>query len=202
MRVRDIMSSPVFTVAPGAPVAAAAETVTEHGITALPVVDEAGRLIGMVSEGDLLRHRVPEDPTAHILPRAYPEIAKRPESIAEVMTGSPLTTWPGADVADVAEAMLRHDVRSLPVIEEGAVVGIVSRRDILRAVIRSDGALATEVQHRFDEYGDGEGRWNATVTDGVVTVHGAIGNDTERAVLTVLARTVPGVTAVHLAGAA
>ncbi|SNY59998.1 CBS domain-containing protein [Paractinoplanes atraurantiacus] len=196
MRAKDVMTSPVLTVAPAAPVEEAVALLTSHGVTALPVVTEAGDLVGMVSEGDLLRHRVPVDRTAHMLAPPSPAL-DRPASVAEAMTPAPITTWPGADLADIAEAMLAGDVRSIPVLDDGAVVGIVSRRDILRAMVRTDEALAAEVQHRLDEYAP---RWTATVKAGAATVTGPFGDDTERAVVTALTRTVAGVVAVHLEG--
>jgi predicted transcriptional regulator len=109
------------------------------------------------------------------------------------MSGTPLTTWPHADVAEVAQTMLDHEVRSMPVVEDGEVVGMVSRRDILRTVIRTDDVIGQEVQHRLDEYAGEAHRWTAKVADGVVTIEGAFDDQTERAVITVIARTVPGV---------
>ncbi|GGL19694.1 CBS domain-containing protein [Mangrovihabitans endophyticus] len=196
MRAKDIMTSPVHTVRRGEPVEVAARLMAEHGVTALPVLDEAGALVGMVSEGDLLFHRVPADPTAHLVRQPYATAPRRPGIVAEVMAGEPYTTRPGADVADVAERMLRHDVRSMPVVEDGVVVGIVSRRDILRVMVRTDEVLAGEVQHRLDEYADGRRRWTVVVSDGVVRIDGDYTDDTERTVVAVLARTVPGVAAV------
>jgi CBS domain-containing protein len=199
MRAKDIMSSPVHTVTETASVESAAALMTARGVTALPVVDDTGRLVGMVSEGDLLWHRVAPDPTAHI--RQYPDTdpSERPGMVTEVMASYPLATRPDMDVAEVAEAMLEHDVRSLPVLDGNELVGIISRRDILRAMVRSDEALAAEVQHRLDEYADGSQRWKAAAEGGIVTVTGEYSDETERAVVTVLARTVPGVAAVRLA---
>ncbi|SNY59181.1 CBS domain-containing protein [Paractinoplanes atraurantiacus] len=193
MRVKDIMSSPVHTVRQTASVESAAELMGARSVTALPVVDEAGVLVGMVSESDLLWHRVPEDPTAHLRPRPDLDPQHRPGMVVEVMSPYPLTTRPDTDVADVAEAMLENDVRSLPVLDDTALVGIVSRRDILRAMVRSDEVLVREVQHRLDEYADGRQRWKATVQGGIARVHGSFDDETERSVVTVLARTVPGV---------
>ena len=202
MRARDIMTNPVHTVWQNASVESAAELMTAKSITALPVVDADGLLVGMVSEGDLLWHRVPAEPTAdgRGIPDTDPD--HRPGKVVEVMSAYPLTTTPGTDVADVADAMLQNDVRSIPVLEGRTVVGIISRRDILRAMVRGDDEMAREVQYRLDEYADGRRRWTATVAGGVATVAGDYDNDTERAVVTVLARTVPGVAAVKATSAA
>ncbi|GAA0512152.1 histidine kinase [Paractinoplanes deccanensis] len=194
MRAKDVMTTPVLTVAPTAPVEDAVALLTTNGVTALPVITSTGDLTGMVSEGDLLRHRVPADPTAHLMPPPAPE-ATRPTTVAEAMTPDPVTTWPEADVADIAAAMLKHDVRSIPVLDAGTVVGIVSRRDILRAMVRTDEVLAAETQHRLDDYAP---HWTATVKAGVATVTGPYRDETDRAVVRALTRTVPGITEVHL----
>jgi CBS domain-containing protein len=198
MRAKDIMSSPVFTVEESTPVEKAAELMTAKAVTALPVIDAAGKLVGMVSESDLLWHHVPADPTAHLRPLPDTGPQQRPAAVGAVMSPYPVTTWPGADVAEVAADMLEHDVRSLPVLADGVVVGIVSRRDILRVMVRSDEVLTKDVQHRLDEYADGEHRWTAVVQGGVAKVSGEFRDDTEHAVVAVLARTVPGVAAVDL----
>jgi CBS domain-containing protein len=198
MRAKDVMTRPVHTVVRDASVESAAELMTAHQITALPVVDPAGGLVGMVSEGDLLWHRVPPDPTAHVRRRETTDPGSRPETVSEVMAWDPYTVRPETDVAEVADLMLRNDVRSVPVVEDGVVVGIVSRRDILRIMVRTDEVLRGEVQHRLDEYADGVSRWKATVTNGVARISGGFDTDTERAVVAVLARTVPGIAAVDV----
>ena len=198
MRVKDIMTRHVYAVRVADTVERAAALLAEHGITAAPVYDDAGELVGMVSEGDLLWHRVPMDPTAHLLPIADGVDEDRPATVAQVMSRGPVTTWPEADVADVAQLMLDRDVRSVPVVVDGDVVGIVSRRDILRSMVRTDDVLCGEVQYRLDEYAGGEHWWMATVQDGAVTVKGSFDDPTEREVVAVLARTVPGVCAVRL----
>src|SRR5205814_931974 len=85
MRARDIMSSPVYTVRPVDTVEQAAELLSSRNITAAPVVDEAGCLIGMVSEGDLLWHRVDSDPTAHLRPEPATLAAVHPKIVSDVM---------------------------------------------------------------------------------------------------------------------
>jgi CBS domain-containing protein len=198
MRARDIMTTPVHVIWQNAPVESAAELLTEKSVTALPVVDAKGALVGMVSEGDLLWHRVPADPTAHLWRHLENSPERRPGIVREVMSARPVTATPDADVADIADMMLRHNVRSVPIVEDRDVVGIVSRRDILRAAVRGDDVLAKEVQQRLDEYADGVRRWTATVDGGVAAISGDFTNDTERTVVTVLTRTVPGISGVKL----
>ncbi len=197
MRVKDIMTRKVYSVRTVDSVESAAKLLAERQVTAAPVYDDAGELVGMVSEGDLLWHRVPTDPTAHLRPMTSGQ-DERPHTVADVMSGAPLTTWPEADIADVAQTMIEREVRSLPVLEDDVVVGIVSRRDILRTVVRTDDVVRRDVQHRLDEYGGGVERWVATVHDGLVTIDGELDDDVERTVVRIMARTVPGVADVRL----
>jgi len=199
MRVKDIMSRPVHTVGPTDTVEQAAALLTDKQITAAPVLGAAGNLLGMVSEGDLLRHRVPADPTLHLWRVVVDAREPRPRTVADVMTVHAVTAWPDEDVADVARAMLDCDVRSVPVLDDGDLVGIVSRRDILRTVVRTDDVTRHEVQHRLDEYAGHPGRWSAAVVDAKVTVTGDFDDDMERTVVGVMVRTVPGVAAVSIA---
>jgi CBS domain-containing protein len=198
MRVKDIMSSPVYTVERATTVDAAAALMTAKSVTALPVLDESGAVVGMVGESDLLWHRVPADPAAHLRPLPAIDPADRPGLVVEVMSPYPVTVRPDTDVAEAAEAMLEYDVRSIPVLDDGDLVGIVSRRDILRAMVRGDDVLTAEVQHRLDEYADGQHRWTATVEGGVARIAGDFDDITEQGVVAVLASTVPGVAAVDL----
>jgi CBS domain-containing protein len=190
------MTQPVFTVRTTDPIEGAAALLSDRRITAVPVIDGDGRLVGIVSEGDLLRDRVPEDPTAHLRP--VPAIHGRPRVVAEVMTRDVVTAWLDEDVSDVAHTMLKRNVRSIPVLDEGRLVGIISRRDLLRTVVRSDAVLRDEVQQRLDGYAGDTHRWTATVKDGVATVEGDFDDETEQRIVSVMVRTVPGVGSVNL----
>jgi CBS domain-containing protein len=198
MRVKDIMTRPVYSLQESDPLEDAAELLADKKITAAPVLDEGGKLVGMVSDGDLLWHRVPEDPTAHGLRVDDPGAAYRPTTVAQVMSRRPVTTSPDADLADVAQTMIYQGVRSEPVMDDGRIVGIVSRRDIVRTVIRTDDVLAREIQHRLDEYAGGSRGWRVTVSGGVAHVEGSFKDDTERTIVSIMARTVPGVAGAQL----
>jgi CBS domain-containing protein len=190
------MSHPVFTVRPTDPIEGAATLLADRRITAAPVVDGDGRLVGIVSEGDLLRDRVPDDPTAHLRPLVS---HRRPKVVAEVMTSNVVTAWLDEDVSDAAHTMLNRDVRSIPVLDGGRLVGIISRRDLLRTVVRTDEVLRDEVQQRLDGYAGGTRRWTATVSDGTATIDGSFDDETEQRIVLVMVHTVPGIGAVSLA---
>jgi CBS domain-containing protein len=198
MRVRDIMTRTVYAVSPDVPVESAAELMIMHEVTALPVTDAGGHLVGMVSDSDLLWHRVPADPGNEPEYRPDTDPVPRPGVVLEAMSEYPVTTAPSDDVADAAQLMLEHDVRSLPVLDGRMLVGIVSRRDILKAMVRDDRTLAVEVQLRLDAYAGRPGLWTAEVDAGVATICGRFPNDQQRATVAILARAVPGVAAVLL----
>lgn len=130
MKAADIMTSPVITLRPSTPVPAAAALLVAHGFTAAPVVDRARHVLGIVTEADLIRHR--------ILPEGWTFAEGVVPLVATVMTPVPVVMRPEDDVADVVSFMLDADVRSVPIVDDGVLVGIVSRRDVLRCVARGE----------------------------------------------------------------
>jgi CBS domain-containing protein len=189
------MTHPVYTVRATDPIEGAAALLTDRGITAAPVLDNDGRLIGIISEADLLTDRIPDDPTAHLRPTTSHH---RPQVVAEVMTHNVITAWPDEDISDAARTMLHRNVRSLPVLDGTHLAGIISRRDLLRTVIRTDHILQDEIQQRLDGYAGNTRRWTATVTDGTVTITGTFDDETEQHIITTMAHTVPGTSTVNL----
>ena len=193
MRARDVMSAPVVTVTPEDTVKYAANLLASRGFTALPVVDDDERLIGIVTEADLVRDRFPRDARYR---RDDDEIVDPGTTVADVMT-SPVTGMSAtADVVDVITVLLNDRIRSMPIVDGSRVVGIVTRRDLVRVVGRDDEAIASDVRHRLANYA-GPDRWTVRVADGVVSLGDEYDDATERHVAIVLAEAVPGVVAAH-----
>ncbi|HVV29465.1 MAG TPA: CBS domain-containing protein [Mycobacteriales bacterium] len=187
MRAQDIMSRPVVTARPEMPAKRAAELLTEHGFTALPVVDEDERLVGIVTEADLIGDRFHHDPRYRTGRPVRPGA-----TVGEVMTTPCTGTSPGCDLVELTKALLDARIRSMPVVEGSRLVGIVTRGDIVRTFARSDGDIAKDVRHHLSVYGGPE-RWRVEVHDGIVRVLDEFDDETDRHVATVLAEAVPGV---------
>jgi CBS domain-containing protein len=191
MLVRDVMTRPVVTVDPDTPIRAAAALLTGRGFTALPVVDGAGELVGIVTEADLLRGRLHHDARSPLLSEELTRVA--PQRVAEVMTTEVVTALPWTDLADLVEQMRSLGIRSVPVVDGGVgLVGIVSRRDALATATRSDVAIEGDVRRRLEAYA-GPGRWRVSVDGGRVTLGDAFGDPTEQHAASVVAASVRGV---------
>ena len=142
MRARDVMTSPVITLRPDAPSQAAAALLCSHGFTSAPVVDAAGTLVGIASEADLLRGR--------IVPDGWVVAPERDSTVEEVMTPAPAAMRPEADLADVVALMLDARLRSVPLVDDGKLVGIVTRRDVLRVGARRELTSEDVARRRFE----------------------------------------------------
>jgi CBS domain-containing protein len=130
MLAREIMNAPV-TVRKGATLAEAAEVLLAHQISSASVVDDRNRLVGIVSDIDLISCQIEPDPRGHLRGVAV-EAAGLPRVVDEVMTPDVVAMTPSADVADVVAAMLAQHVPTVPIVEGEHVVGVVSRPEILR----------------------------------------------------------------------
>lgn len=203
MQARDVMTREVVTVGPDTSAKYAGELMAEHGFAALPVVDPDDRLLGIVAEADVLRDRIPEDPLLHLRRDTHDEDVVLPLLVRGVMTTAVVTVEPSADVADLARLLVDGRLRSVPVVEDGVVVGIVSRRDVLRTLVRPDADIRSDVLRLVEGYTGDLGCWDVRVTEGVTSVHRTRGvpqvsRAVEEFALQRLARTVPGVVAVHV----
>jgi CBS domain-containing protein len=129
VKVREIMSCPVFAVTPDSSIKEAAQVLVEHGISALPVLDANGALVGIVSEADLV---------------PIPGADQRPTAVAEVMTRQVLSVRAQSEVSQAARTMLDAGIKRAPVMSGRKVVGIVSRRDLVRVIARQHDAVQLE----------------------------------------------------------
>jgi CBS domain-containing protein len=168
VKVTEIMSQPVVTVTPGTGIKTAAELLVEHGISALPVVNSAGQLVGIVSEADLIPIEARPDPRSQATPLG-PTAGSTPRSVAEVMTRDVVVVTTQSEVAEAAKIMLSRDVKRVPVMSGRRVVGIVSRRDLVKVIARTDARIEAEVNSRLAELGLATAS-NVRVTDGVAMV--------------------------------
>lgn len=192
MLVHDVMTSPAVTVHLDTPLHQVAHLLDENSVTAVPVVDGHNRLVGVVGEVDVLLDAVPGEARHHQV--GHP-VARGPyvTRAADVMDFHPVTVGPRTELAEATELMTGSSLKSLPVVDRGVVVGVVSRRDVVRVLARSDAEIAAEVRGLLRDLPAG---WVVDVEEGVVLASGPDddqGRDTVRA----LATTVPGVVAVR-----
>ena len=197
MRVREVMTSPVVMVGPDHHLKSVARLLVELTIGAVPVVDEDGRLAGILCEADLVGLEAVQDPRAHALPA--PANAPGPVTVSDLMTTDVVTLRETDDVAEAARLMLRHGYRSIPVVTGDRVVGIVARQDLLAVLARRDTEIRAELDELLGELAGIATSDAVEVADGVVTLTGPA-DPTRRRVIEVLARTVPGVLGIHFAG--
>ncbi len=193
MLVGEIMTSPVVTVRANANPQVAMSLLAHQRLTMLPVVDAANRLVGVLSEVDLLALPEPRDPRAHLRP-APPVAGSTPRTVSDLMSATPQTTSENADVAEVAALFRRTAWKCLPVMRGDELVGVVSRSDIIRAMSRDDDDIQDDVNRLL---ADLDPDWQATVSQGVVTITGH-GPDREGDAAASLAATVIGVRAIRL----
>lgn len=179
MKVTEIMSRPVITVTPDTATEAAAELFIKHDISALPVIGSKGDLVGIVSEADLLG----------IAPRRAAGDA--PQTVANVMTRPVLSVPAGCEVSQVARILLECGYRHVPVVIDRKVVGIVSRRDLVRVIARRDDMIKGEIARELGELGLGTSLGEVSVDVGVVTIQFDEGPDRRLAESVILS--VPGV---------
>jgi CBS domain-containing protein len=215
MKVHDVMTWGAITVEPDASVARAVRLMLQNKISGLPVVDGEGQLVGMVTEGDFLRRG--ELGTQRQRPRwlefllgpgrlAAEYVRSSGQKVGEVMTIEPWTVTLETPLDEVVRLMERHRIKRLPVVQDGKLVGIVSRANLLHALA----SVAHEVKAPAGDDATireqilaecAKQAWathvNVVVRDGVVGLWGVITDERERQAFIVAAENVPGVKAVH-----
>lgn len=200
LTVSTVMTPDPVTVRADTPLKEIAEVLTARAISAVGVLDRHGALVGVVSEADILPHlREHERPSwlAKRLSRRDRRTSGRVAS--DLMTSPAVTIDAGASLATASAEFARAGVRRLFVLRRGTLVGVVSRRDLVRVFVRSDDELLHEVERGvlLRALGLGPDRARVAVHDGVVTMCGRVEKRSEVETLTQLVEDLPGVVAVE-----
>ena len=216
MRTHQIMTRKVISVTPETTVVEAARLMLREHVSGLPVADEAGALVGILSEGDFLRRSEIGTPRkrGRLLTfflgyggAAEDYVREHGRKVSEVMTPSPMTVGEEAPLSEIVSLMERNNIKRVPVVRDGKLVGIVSRSNLLQAVA----SLAADVpdptadddhirQRIIDEIEKND--WcpiglSVIVRDGIVHLSGTITDERSRSACVVAAENVQGVVKVH-----
>ena len=214
MKARDIMTTKVISVGTGDVVEDIVSLLLEKHLSAVPVVNTDGHVVGMVSEGDLMhRPELGTDKSPSRLLALFESFETKAKNYVkthgmnarEVMSHPAVTASPDAELSDVVSIMDRKNVKRLPIVDGGALVGLVSRSDLLRALsVRQKQAIDapsesdTEIRdHLMTEFRSEA--WasvpllNVDVVDGTVHIWGVIDNEEQREAMHIAAKRIPGV---------
>ncbi|TDW16592.1 BON domain-containing protein [Rhizobium azibense] len=210
MLVKDVMITKVVGVSPDNSVRRAAEVMLTNRISGVPVIDDAGCLVGIISEGDLLRRAelgrgaiaelgtsaltAEEKATAYVKSNAW--------RVADVMSRNPVVVEEDASLGRVSGLMQQHNIKRIPVMREGVLVGIISRADLLQVIVtadldetaRGDEAIRRSIAIRLSENTGLLGKdMTVTVTDGVAHLWGNVDTAECKKAARVAAESVRGV---------
>jgi CBS domain-containing protein len=191
MRVKDIMTTRVRTAAAAATLKETAAALTEHGVSGLPVVDETGHVVGVISEADIVAKEA-----GLALPDTFADEKTLARTVAEAMTAPPVTVHPQAPVCEAARLMTERSVKRLPVVEGDRLVGIVSRADLVRAFGRADSSIEAELRRLFRALWLRETDVRFHVASGYVALVGELETEGEARYVEAEVKRIPGVVAV------
>ncbi len=209
MRADDIMSMDVVTVSPDTHVQVVAQKLLDRGVSAVPVVDDQGHILGIISEGDLMRRR---ETGGERRPSWWLSLISTTKTNAEayvkahglhakdVMTRNVITVSESTPVNEIAEILEKHRIKRVPVVHQGKIVGIVSRANLLHGLVvqklepatRDDASMRKSVIKELRETG-ADTMVDVVVSNGIVHLWGAVGSTTEKEALQVAAENVAGV---------
>jgi CBS domain-containing protein len=220
MQAREIMSDGVMSVAASATVYEAAKLLVNSRVSAMPVVDDNGVMVGILSEADIIKGPLmaakqvgtetlgrPDD-DAHVDAAISQAKAQR---VSDVMTRGVIAAHETASLREIADLMLKHRIKRVPIMRDQAIVGIVSRVDLLKALISvgprvyapqppatDDQQLRGTVVAALRGHNWSVAQWfDAVVSGGVVHLWGVVPSDAVRQTYVDAARQVPGVEAVE-----
>ena len=209
MLAKDVMTTSVVTVKPDTEVSAIAQLLLERGISAVPVEDASGDLVGIVSEGDLIRrtetgtdkegswwlHAIA---TSSELSRTYVKTHGR--HAKDVMTRRVITAGPDTPLAEIAALLEKNGIKRVVIIDDGKLVGIVSRANLLHGlaaqrtapVSMNDAALRKSILEELRTAGVRDGYLNVVVSDGKIRLWGSVETSEEKRALSVVVENAAG----------
>ncbi|TIO05488.1 CBS domain-containing protein [Mesorhizobium sp.] len=206
MKAKDVMTAKVVTVSPDHSVRHAARIMLDHRISGMPVVDDGGRVVGIVSEGDFLRRSELGAP-ALSSGEARGYVKGHGWKVADLMTSDVVVADEEIPIERIAVLMQEHCIKRIPVLRGPRLVGVVSRADLLRVVVAAklddataagDDAIRRSILTRLREDAGVNGdALILTVSDGLVHFSGAVGSQSERDAVRVVAEGVKGVKGVY-----
>ncbi len=216
MKARDVMVAPVITASPNASIKSVAEMFIRYGISAVPVVGDNGQVVGIISEGDLL-HRAETGTEkrrswwlrAFVGPDTLADdyVKSHTRKVSDVMSRQVITASPETPLHEIASLLEKHAIKRVPIVEDGRLVGLVSRANLLHAIVSAGKALEIPLSdsairdrllaHLRAQSWAHTGLLNVTVNNGVVDLWGIVNSDSERKAIRVAAETAPGVRAVN-----
>ena len=207
LKVRDLMTREVVTVREATPIKDVARLLVDHAISGLPVVDDRGRVVGVVSEGDLVIKEQGADaierrPLARLFgdsPATEAQLTKVAALTAgDLMTAPPITMTEDAHVAQAAATMARSGVNRLPVVDGDVLVGLVTRADIVRVFARPDDELAQTIREDvlYRTLWLDPSAIDVTVSGGNVQLRGQVERRSEADMVERVTAMVPGVVGV------
>ncbi|WP_225829914.1 CBS domain-containing protein [Streptomyces sp. NK08204] len=202
--VNDVMTRTVVAVRPDVVFKDIVKTMKEWRVSALPVLDGGGHVVGVVSEADLLPKEEYREGDLGRHGQAHLADVRKADAVTveDLMTAPAVTVQPGATLAHAARLMARNRVKRLPVVgDDGTLKGIVSRSDLLKVFLRDDEDIAEEVRREVVVrlFGTGLVPVGVEVCDGVVTLAGRVDDTRLVPLALLLTRTVPGVVDVRSA---
>jgi CBS domain-containing protein len=204
MKVSDLMSVEVLTTTPETPLKEAAALLAKRGISGVPVVDENGAVVGVLSEADILVKAGGELPRSGLLgwllePDFDLQDKIGARTVGEAMSAPAVTITPGRFVHEAAALMIAESVNRLPVVEDGKLLGILTRADVVRAFTRTDAEIADEIREEILKrtLWLEPGAVSMDVVEGAVHLEGEVETEADAELLPVFVARVPGVVSVQ-----
>lgn len=217
MHAVDVMTPKVITVSPETDVQEIARLLLEHNISAVPVVDDGDKVLGIVSEGDLMRRVENEEGQQKSWwlrvfaggSSASEYVKSHARRAHEIMTPDPITIEENEPLHRVAKLLEKHHIKRVPVVRDGKLVGIVSRANLLRGFSATAPDVASPVTSDdreirdaiLKEVDENTGVWvdriNVIVTEGMVQLWGLVESQEEKKAVQVAAENTPGVKSVE-----